>query len=60
MKPIVLPLLSVMLCEVGTALMMLNAAPHQPLGFWLWFGSLAFLGPVCSYWLYRRLVKHKA
>ena len=49
-----------MLCEVGTALMMLNAAPHQPLGFWLWFGSLAFLGPVCSYWLYRRLVKHKA
>ena len=39
---------------------MFNAAPHQTLGFWLWFGDIAVLSPVYGLWLYRRLMTAKA
>ena len=55
MKPFTVPVLSVALAEVGAALVMLNASPHAPLGFWLWFGGLAALFPFAGYWLYRRM-----
>lgn len=42
------------LAEVGTMMVLLNARPHAPLGFWLWFGGIAVLVPSCALWLYRR------
>ena len=57
MRPIILPLLAVLLAEIGTALVLFNAAPHQPLGFWLWFGGVAAAGPFVGYRLYRHSVK---
>ena len=55
MKPLILSVLAVTLVEAGTAMVMRNAAPHQPLGFWLWFGGLATLAPIQGVWLYRHL-----
>lgn len=60
MKPIVLPLLLVTLCETGCAMVVLNASPHAPLSFWLWFGDLAVLSPLAGYRLYRWLIAAKA
>ena len=56
MKPLMLPLLSVALAEAGAALVMFNASPHAPLGFWLWFGSIAIISPLAGYGLYRRMI----
>ena len=53
MKPLAMSISAVLLAETGCALVMLNAAPHQPVGFWLWFGSLAALAPIHGIWLYR-------
>ncbi len=39
--------------EVGIALVLVNARPHAPLGFYLWFGGLAVAFPVYCVWLYR-------
>ena len=55
MKPIILPIVGVMLAETGANLVMFNASPHAPLGFWLWFGGIAALAPIAGYGLYRRL-----
>ena len=60
MKPLVLSLFAVLLAESGCALVMLNAAPHQPVGFWLWFGGIAIVSPIAGYYLYRRLIAAKA
>ncbi len=60
MKPLVMSVSAVLLAEAGSALVMLNAAPHQPLGFWLWFGGLAVFFLFAGYWLYRRLTTAKA
>ena len=49
----------VVLMEVGVTLVMLNASPHAPLGFWLWFGGIAAFGPAAGYWLYRRMTASK-
>ena len=42
------------LAEVGDVIVMLNARPHVPLGFWLWFGGVSVLAPLVPFWLYRR------
>ena len=55
MKTLILPVAFVVLAEAGTALVMLNASPHAPLGFWLWFGGIAFISPFAGYGLYRRM-----
>lgn len=60
MKPLVLSILLVVLMEVGVALVMLNASPHAPLGFWLWFGSIVAISPFVGYWLYWRMTAPKA
>ena len=60
MKPLTLSLLAVMLAEAGAAMIMLNATPHQPLGFWLWFGGLAAFSPMVGFWIYRRLKQQEA
>ena len=60
MKTLALPVVVVMLAEAGTVMVMLNASPHAPLGFWLWFGGVAVLSPVVGYWLYRRMTVSKA
>ncbi len=60
MKPFMLPITSVMLIEAGSALVLLNASPHTPLGFRLWFGSIAVISPFVGYWLYRRMTAPKA
>ena len=59
MKPLTLSLVAVGLAEAGATLVMLNASPHAPLGFWLWFGSLAVIFPFAGYWVYRRMVTPK-
>ncbi len=41
-------------------MVMLNASPHAPLGFWLWFGGSAVLSPLAGYGLYRRLMAARA
>ena len=53
MKTLILPGVIVVLGEVGYAMVLFNASPHAPLGFWLWFGGLAILFPFYGYWLYR-------
>ena len=60
MKTVTLPVVLVMLAEAGAALVMLNASPHPPPGFWLWFGSIPVLSPFAGYWLYRRLTASQA
>ncbi len=55
MKTMILPVMSVVLAEAGTALVIFNASPHAPLGFRLWFGGLAVISPFAGYWLYRRM-----
>ena len=55
MKTLIFPIAFVVLVEAGAALVLLNATPHPPLGFRLWFGSIAALAPIAGYWLYRRL-----
>lgn len=55
MKTVILLVMSVVLAEAGTALVMFNASLHLPLGFWLWFGGIAVLSPAIGYWLYRRM-----
>lgn len=60
MKPLAMSILAVLLAEAGCALVMLNAAPHQPLGFWLWFGGIAVLSPAIGYWLYQRVTISQA
>ena len=59
MRPFVVSVSAVLLAEAGSALVMLNAAPHQPLGFWLWFGGIAVLSPIVGFWIYRRLMATK-
>lgn len=60
MKLLTLSGVCVVLMEVGIALVMLNASPHAPLGFWLWFGGIAALSPSAGYWLYRRMTAPEA
>ena len=55
MEPIVLSIVGVVLIEAGSALVMLNASPHPPLGFWFWFGSIAAISPFAGYGLYWRM-----
>ena len=35
-EPLIFSMLPVALAKAGTALVMLNASPHQPLGIWLY------------------------
>lgn len=60
MKPLTLSILAVMLVEADSALVMLNAAPHQPFGFWLWFGGIAAVSSIVGFWLYRQLMAAEA
>ena len=60
MKPVVSPLLAVLLAEASSVLVIPNATPHQPHGFWLWFGGIAVLSPIVGFWIYRRQVTSKA
>ena len=55
MKPLILSVSLVMAVEGGTVLVMLNASPHPPFGFCLWFGGIAAISPFVGYGLYRRL-----
>ena len=55
MKTVILPVVLVVLAEAGAALVMLNASPHPPPGFWLWFGGITALSPLAGYALYRHL-----
>ena len=60
MKLRLLIILIVLTQELEAAMVMLNARPHAPLGFYMWFGGLAVLAPFIGFWLYRRLVRlHK-
>lgn len=53
MRPLTLSILAVTIAEAGAAMVTLNAAPHQPLGLWLWFSGLAVLAPVAGFRLYK-------
>ena len=39
--------------EAGIAVVLCNARPHAPLGFYLWFGGLAVAFPLYCIWLYQ-------
>ncbi len=60
MKLLTLSVVWVVLIEVGVTLVMINASPHAPLGFWLWFGGIGVLSPFAGYCLYRWLTIAKA
>ena len=50
----------VILAEIGVAMVLLNARPQAPLGFWLWFAGIGVLAPLYAVWLYRRCTGRKA
>ncbi len=41
-------------------MVLLNARPNAPLGFWLWFGGIGLLVPLRVFWMYRHPAGRKA
>jgi hypothetical protein len=56
MRLFILVVLGIVMVEVGCLLVLLDARPNAPLGFWLWFIGLALAAPVYLVWVYRRTI----
>jgi hypothetical protein len=52
--PLAQVILTTLLGEAGVALVLANARPQAPLGFWLWFGLVGLLLPLLPLWIYWR------
>ncbi len=46
--------------EVGSVLVMTDARPDAPVGFWAWFLGLCVLAPLFPLWMHRRVSRPSA